>query len=210
MLTVTYNCNLRPACSGTPAGSKDNGIDGTRFLFLVKENRHVHILCGLLIACNAPICQIPQYICLPKMDNMKKITTQFLMLVLMVSATAAPSMAASLPAAEPATTTTKTEPAPEKVQSALDEFKNLSRHERKERIKDAKKLLKEYKAEKRAGHKEDTDLVLLAILAILLPPLAVYLKEGEVNSRFWISLILTLLFWIPGVIFALLVVFDAI
>jgi uncharacterized membrane protein YqaE (UPF0057 family) len=43
-----------------------------------------------------------------------------------------------------------------------------------------------------------------------LPPLAVYLKEGEVNSRFWISVILTLLFWIPGVIFALLVVFDAI
>ena len=36
------------------------------------------------------------------------------------------------------------------------------------------------------------------------------LKEEEVNSKFWISLILTLLFWIPGVIFALLVVFDVI
>jgi uncharacterized membrane protein YqaE (UPF0057 family) len=132
--------------------------------------------------------------------------------MLMVSVSAAPALAASLPAAEPATTTTapKTEPAPEAVQSAVDEFKNLSRHDRKERIKDAKKLLKDYKAEKRAGHKEETDQVLLAILAILLPPLAVYLKEGEVNTKFWISLILTLLFWIPGVIFALLVVFDAI
>jgi uncharacterized membrane protein YqaE (UPF0057 family) len=132
--------------------------------------------------------------------------------MLMVSVSAAPALAASLPAAEPATTTTapKTEPAPENVQSALDEFKNLSRHDRKERIKDAKKLLKEYKADKKAGHKEETDQVLLAILAILLPPLAVYLKEGEVNTKFWISLILTLLFWIPGVIFALLVVFDAI
>ena len=141
---------------------------------------------------------------------MKKITTQFLMVVLMVSATAAPSMAASLPV-NPVTTATSTEPAPEKVQSALNEFKNLSRHERKERLKDAKKLLKEYKAEKKAGHREDdTNLILLAILAILLPPLAVYLKEGEVNSRFWISLILTLLFWVPGVIFALLVVFDVI
>lgn len=55
----------------------------------------------------------------------------------------------------------------------------------------------------------DADLVLLVILAILLPPLAVFLKRG-LDSMFWISLILTLLFWFPGVIFALLVVLDAI
>jgi len=48
--------------------------------------------------------------------------------------------------------------------------------------------------------------VLLIILAILLPPLAVYLHQGEINSKFWISLLLTLLFFIPGVIYALLVV----
>ncbi|QEC46061.1 YqaE/Pmp3 family membrane protein [Pseudobacter ginsenosidimutans] len=71
-------------------------------------------------------------------------------------------------------------------------------------------MLKEYKADKRAGKAAETDQVLLAILAILLPPLAVYLKEGEINSKFWISLILTLLFWIPGVVYALLVVFDAV
>jgi len=138
---------------------------------------------------------------------MKKFTTQFLTLLLMVSVSASPVMAASLPSVEPAA---KTEPAPEAVKSAVDEFKNLSRHDRKSRIKDAKQLLKDYKADKRAGRVTETDQVLLAILAILLPPLAVYLKEGEVNSKFWISLILTLLFWIPGVIFALLVVFDAI
>jgi uncharacterized membrane protein YqaE (UPF0057 family) len=138
---------------------------------------------------------------------MKKFTTQFLTLLLMVSVSVSPVKAASLPSVEPAA---KTEPAPESVKSAVDEFKNLSRHDRKNRIKDAKKLLKEYKADKRAGRDAETDQVLLAILAILLPPLAVYLKEGEVNTRFWISIILTLLFWIPGVIFALLVVFDAI
>lgn len=141
-----------------------------------------------------------------KIDNMKKITTRFLTLLVMVSVCTSPVLAASLPADN----TAKTEPAPANVTSAVDEFKNLSRHERKTRIKDAKKLLKDYKADKRAGRAAETDQVLLAILAILLPPLAVYLKEEEVNSKFWISLILTLLFWIPGVIFALLVVFDVI
>ncbi|MEO5572391.1 MAG: YqaE/Pmp3 family membrane protein [Bacteroidia bacterium] len=43
------------------------------------------------------------------------------------------------------------------------------------------------------------------VLCILLPPLAVGLKYGIVD-KFWISLLLTLLFWIPGVIYALLVV----
>ena len=124
----------------------------------------------------------------------------------MVSVCSSPVLAASLPVDN----TAKTEPAPATVTSAVDEFKNLSKHERKTRIKDAKKLLKDYKADKRAGRDTETDQVLLAILAILLPPLAVYLKEEEVNSKFWISLILTLLFWIPGVIFALLVVFDVI
>jgi uncharacterized membrane protein YqaE (UPF0057 family) len=55
----------------------------------------------------------------------------------------------------------------------------------------------------------DTDLILLVILAILLPPVAVFLKRG-LDVMFWISLLLTLIFWFPGVIFALLVVFDAI
>ncbi|MBO9203436.1 MULTISPECIES: YqaE/Pmp3 family membrane protein [Niastella] len=138
---------------------------------------------------------------------MKKITTRILTLLVMVSVCTSPVLAASMPSAE---NTAKTEPAPASVTSAVDEFKSLSRNERKSRIKEAKKLMKEYKADKRAGRAEETDQVLLAILAILLPPLAVYLKEGEVNSKFWISIILTLLFWIPGVIFALLVVFDAI
>ena len=137
---------------------------------------------------------------------MKKLTTSILILLVMVSVCSSPVLAASLPLDN----TAKTEPAPATVTTAVDEFKSLSRHERKSRIKEAKKVLKEYKAEKRAGREAETSLLLLVILAILLPPLAVYLKEGEINSRFWVSLILTLLFWIPGVVFALLVVLDAI
>jgi uncharacterized membrane protein YqaE (UPF0057 family) len=91
------------------------------------------------------------------------------------------------------------------VKNAVAAFKGLSKKERKARIADAKELMKNYKAEKAAGD-ADTNTLLLAILAILLPPLAVFLHENEINSKFWISLLLTLLFWLPGVIYALIVV----
>lgn len=99
-----------------------------------------------------------------------------------------------------------TEPDPAAVKSALGEFKNLSKKERKSRIKDARKEVKAFKKAKRAGDDPSTNTLLLVILAILLPPLAVYLHEGEVNNRFWISLLLTLLFWLPGVIYALIII----
>jgi uncharacterized membrane protein YqaE (UPF0057 family) len=51
---------------------------------------------------------------------------------------------------------------------------------------------------------DDVALVLIIILCFLLPPLAVYLSEG-ITTNFWIDLILTLLFFLPGVIFALIV-----
>jgi uncharacterized membrane protein YqaE (UPF0057 family) len=46
----------------------------------------------------------------------------------------------------------------------------------------------------------------LAILCIILPPLAVGLELG-VGTDFWINILLTLLFWIPGVIHAFVVIF---
>jgi uncharacterized membrane protein YqaE (UPF0057 family) len=49
---------------------------------------------------------------------------------------------------------------------------------------------------------------LLVVLAILLPPLAVYLHEGVINGKFWLDLILTLLFYLPGMIYALIVVLS--
>ena len=111
------------------------------------------------------------------------------------------SFAVTTPISAPAT-----EPDPAVVKAAVEEFKGLSRKERKMRVKEVKKALKQFKAEKRAGKEPSDNTVLLVILAILLPPLAVYLHEGEINTRFWISLVLTLLFWLPGVIYALIVV----
>lgn len=92
------------------------------------------------------------------------------------------------------------------ITEAMKEYKNLSRSEKKLRIKEAKKALKEFKKEKNEGNAPSTNTLLLVILAILLPPLAVYLHEGEINNKFWIALVLTLLGFLPGIIYALVVV----
>jgi uncharacterized membrane protein YqaE (UPF0057 family) len=44
--------------------------------------------------------------------------------------------------------------------------------------------------------------IVLVILAIFLPPLAVYLKTNDVKTTL-INLVLSFFFWIPGVIHAL-------
>jgi len=48
---------------------------------------------------------------------------------------------------------------------------------------------------------------LMIVFCIILPPLAVGLKFGIVD-KFWISVLLTLLFWLPGVIYALVLILD--
>ena len=47
--------------------------------------------------------------------------------------------------------------------------------------------------------------IILIILAILLPPLAVCLMSGF-GKDFWINLILTVFFWVPGVVHAIFLV----
>jgi uncharacterized membrane protein YqaE (UPF0057 family) len=117
-----------------------------------------------------------------------------------------PAMSTSVPGN--AAPVTSTNPDPTTLKEAMKQFKSLSKSEKKSRLKEVKKQLKQLKADKKAGkvNKAETELALLIILAILLPPLAVYLHQGEINSKFWIALILTLLFWLPGVIYALIVV----
>jgi len=140
---------------------------------------------------------------------MKKNVSRLFFLVVF-SAILVPSFAITLPApANPSTALgdSSSALAKEKFDEAMKEFKALSKHDKKARFKEVKKTLKQYKADKRAGKAEPSDnTVLLVILAILLPPLAVYLSQGQINSKFWISLILTLCFWIPGVIYALILI----
>ncbi len=98
-----------------------------------------------------------------------------------------------------------TEPDSATVKAAVTDFLNLSKKEKKVKFKEVKKAVKEYKAQKKAAEPLASTLVQV-IFAILLPPLGVYLHEGEINNRFWISLLLTLLFFLPGVIYALVIV----
>jgi uncharacterized membrane protein YqaE (UPF0057 family) len=113
--------------------------------------------------------------------------------------------------------TTSSEPNPEAVKAAIAEFKSLSRKEKKAKLKELKKELFAQLKAKKEGKETDTNTILLVILAILLPPLAVYLHQGEINIKFWITLILWLLAfvafiwvaWLPllaSIIYALFVV----
>lgn len=90
--------------------------------------------------------------------------------------------------------------------AALEMVKERLATTTKAEKKELKKELKEALKQDRGGSR--TSIVEI-ILAVLLPPLAVFLHDG-IGTSFWINIILTLLFFIPGVIHALLVVTDSI
>lgn len=71
-----------------------------------------------------------------------------------------------------------------------------------ERVKLAKMATKDAREALEAGQ---TASVGMYIVAIVIPPLAVYLTSG-IGQDFWIDLILTLLCWLPGIIYAFLVI----
>ncbi len=112
-------------------------------------------------------------------------------------------------------------PAEQAVKEAMKELNSLSRHEKRSRIKEIKKAIKEYRAQKREGSDVSTNTLLLILIAILIPPLAVYIHEGDINNRFWISVLLTILGYLlfgfagifflgslPGIIYALYVILS--
>lgn len=112
---------------------------------------------------------------------------------------------------------TGTNPTPEEIRAAVSALVAMPKKERKQKLKEAKKIIKAYKAAKKAGEEPDTNTILLVILAILLPPLAVYLHQGETNSKFWITTLLFALgiigafaigwyLWFAAVIYALIVI----
>lgn len=96
------------------------------------------------------------------------------------------------------------------INEIIKSFRELPRSERKARLKEVRKELKHFKQLKKEGKEPIASEVVIIICAILIPPLGVYLYEGEITNRFWISLLLTILFFIPGMIYSLLVVTDSI
>ena len=57
---------------------------------------------------------------------------------------------------------------------------------------------------KKSSSISDEELLFI-ILAVLIPPLAVFLKFG-ISNKFWIDILLTIFFYLPGIIYALIVV----
>jgi uncharacterized membrane protein YqaE (UPF0057 family) len=104
----------------------------------------------------------------------------------------------------PATTTeNKTEA---QIKDAVNEFNQLSKSEKKERFSSVKTEISKYKSNLRNGENIDDNKLLAIIFAILIPPVGVVLYENKVTTKFWISLLLTFIFWLPGMVYSLLVV----
>jgi uncharacterized membrane protein YqaE (UPF0057 family) len=135
---------------------------------------------------------------------MKKMYTRMLIAVFAFSMVCLPVFAINVtdPSAKDAGPDAKT------VNEAMSAFKNLSKKEKHQKFRDVRKALKEFKASQKSAEPITTNTLLLVLIAILLPPLAVYLHEGSLNSKFWISLLLTLLFYLPGLIYALIVILS--
>ncbi len=157
-----------------------------------------------------------------KYQFMKKISTLFIATIcaaILTNAAFGASIVIVPETTTPATDVTATtegiftnpeSPLPDAItlKSAVDDFKSLSRAERRDRIKEAKATFKEFKKEKREGKAEGSsnNRLLEIIVTILLPPVGVLIHQGKVDSKFWIDLLLWLLFYIPGLIYGLIVV----
>lgn len=111
-------------------------------------------------------------------------------------------------------------PAPAAIQTEVattaskKELKQMKRAERKAAKKERKAMRKQLKKDLKAAIKDfknsnqsDVGFALLIILGVLIPPLAMLLYDG-LSARFWISLLLTLLFFLPGMIYTLYVIIS--
>ena len=91
---------------------------------------------------------------------------------------------------------------------ATTEDNNSSSKDNTVNEKKSKKLVKDKKSNAPAGG--DAMFILAVILAILIPPLGVLIYTNIDWMKVLICLLLTILFFLPGMIYALLVVFDVI
>lgn len=99
-----------------------------------------------------------------------------------------------------------------------ERLKNMTRKEKRQLRREIRKIkLEEYTKDLPAYENMDamqdrggTVNILALVFAIILPPLGVFIHQGEINNRFWISLILTLLGYVPGQVYAVLLVLGVI
>lgn len=78
---------------------------------------------------------------------------------------------------------------------------------RKQRKKLVQKMREQLRSYRKAGG-SSVSRGICVLIAIFLPFIGVLVYENSVTVNFWISLILSFLFYLPGLIYALLVIFD--
>jgi len=132
-------------------------------------------------------------------SSMKKL----IFTIVVFSAIAVSSISTSAAILPPAPTKTEAQ-----IKESVNEFNSLSKNDKKERISKVKAAVQQYKANLKNGERIDDNKLLAIIFAILIPPVGVVLYENKVTTKFWISLLLTFIFWLPGMIYSLLVVTD--
>ncbi len=93
-----------------------------------------------------------------------------------------------------------------KTQNQTKATKASKKLERK--IKKVQQKINQKEAGQNSSLADDIALLLLVIIAILLPPLAVGLVTDWDTNKLLISIILTLCLWLPGVIYALYLIFN--
>lgn len=84
------------------------------------------------------------------------------------------------------------------------DVEKLTKKEKRQLKKEVKKQLNEHK-EAGVLQTNEPNKLLYYILAVFIPPLAVGLWRG-IGSDFWINILLTLLFLLPGIIHAIIVI----
>jgi len=90
------------------------------------------------------------------------------------------------------------------------EKRDASIEEEQEEKDSRNSLKKKAKKSESSGWGADAIFILAVICAILIPPLGVGIYTNIDWMKVLIALLLTILFWLPGMIYALLVVFDVI
>ncbi len=119
---------------------------------------------------------------------------------------------------------TETQPDLKLVQSPLQQSSSISLTEKKKQKFDRKLEKIEVKMEKQVVQSgkqiqqqvqknlevRTGDQLLCAIISIFIPPLGVALYEEDITSHFWIDLLLTILLYVPGLIYALIIILGGV
>lgn len=111
-----------------------------------------------------------------------------------------------VPDAPPAATNAEAE-VREAVREYRESLENMSAKERRQLKREKRRAVREALRDHRKAQ-GTVSYGILIILAILLPPLSMYLYEGDFTDRFWLSLLLTVLGYLPGIVYTLYVLLS--